>query len=103
MLFRSDVLMLAADGAYGDKGIVQIAPKLGLSDEQISRLLWLSEPEWCAAKTRLIETNRIMLGDGNTLHIVNWTKYQSEYDRQKPQRQSKSSKGKKKKKRGGAG
>lgn len=61
---------------------------MGLTDEQISKILWVGETEWTDAKARLVETERIRVDEFNIIHIVNWSKYQSEYDRQAPYRRS---------------
>ena len=81
-----DLLALAGSGAYGDEGIIQIAPGVGLTDQQFPAVLGISETEWAEARARLIATERIRVNKGNSLHITNWAKYQSEYSRQKSYR-----------------
>ena len=82
----ADVLALAGDSAYGDKGTIQLAPGVGLTDAQIIDVLKLKPGEWEGAKPRLEETDRITVNGGNCIQIVNWERYQSEYERQKPYR-----------------
>ncbi len=81
-----DLLALAADSAYGDDGMIQLAPGVGLTDVQIEDVLKLTHDEWATAKPRLVVTDRIKVGEGNCLQIVNWKRYQSEYSRQKQYR-----------------
>lgn len=81
-----DLLALAADSAYGDEGMIQLAPGVGLTDVQIEDILQLTKEEWGAAKPRLVVTDRIKVVDGNCIQIVNWKRYQSEYSRQKQYR-----------------
>jgi len=85
-----DLLALAADSAYGDEGMIQLAPGVGLTDVQIEDILQLTKEEWGAAKPRLVVTDRIKVDDGNCIQIVNWKRYQSEYSRQKPYRDKRS-------------
>ena len=82
----ADLLALAADSAYGDAGTIQLAPGVGLTDAQIIQVLHLTPDEWERTKPRLQETDRISVNGGNCIQIVNWAKYQSEYERQKPYR-----------------
>ncbi len=81
-----DLLALAADSAYGDEGMIQLAPGVGLTDVQIEDILKLTKEEWSRAKPRLVVTDRIKVAEGNCLQIVNWKRYQSEYARQKQYR-----------------
>ena len=82
----ADVLALAGDSAYGDKGTIQLAPGVGLTDAQIVEVLKLQPGEWERSKPRLQVTDRITVNGGNSIQIVNWARYQSEYERQKPYR-----------------
>lgn len=83
-----DLLALVGAGQYGDGGELKITNGMGLMDEQISSVLRTDLEAWKRAKKRLIETHRIELGPANIIRIVNWKKYQSEYQRQKPYRHS---------------
>ena len=82
-----DLLTLAGDSAYGDEGIIRLAPGCGLTDEQICVILNIDNDLWQRAKQRLIETERITVTDHNEIIILNWLKYQSEYMRQKKYRE----------------
>lgn len=84
----TDILTLAGDSAYGDGGTIQLAPGVGLTDSQIIDVLHLDPGEWERVKPRLQETDRIKVNGGNCIQIVNWARYQSEYERQKPYRKS---------------
>ena len=79
----ADILALAGDGHYGDSGIIQLSNGIAYTDGQIAGILRISEELWGRSKNRLIDTNRIEITPNNAISIVNWFKYQSEYDRQK--------------------
>lgn len=81
-----DILTLAADSAYGDEGVISLAPGCGLNDEQIASMLNVPLEIWAKIKRRLIKTGRITVNGPNEIKVINWKKYQSEYARQKPYR-----------------
>ena len=107
-----DLLVLAGSGKYGDSGEIKITEQIGYSDLQLAELLQVSRQKWAVIKKRLIETDRIIIknlnGDrgvmsknlnaargvipknSNIICIKNWSKYQSEYERTKPFRVTKS-------------
>ena len=85
----ADILALAGDGHYGDSGIIQLSNGIAYTDNQIARILRISEELWGRSKKRLIETNRIQVTSNGVISIVNWSKYQSEYERQKAYRTAK--------------
>lgn len=76
-----DLLTLAGDSAYGDVGEIKLADKLGLTDKQLCQLLNITDDLLQKAKKRLIETERIKIDNDNVIIIINWQKYQSEYQR----------------------
>jgi len=78
-----DLLTLAGSGGFGYDGEIKISEGIGLMDEQICRMFHVDMDTWQAAKARLVETDRIKIGSGNTIAVVNWKKYQSEYQRQR--------------------
>lgn len=82
-----DLLALAATGEYGDSGIIALKNGVGMTDLQIQKMLSISKNQWQKAKKRLIFTERIAVNDANIIQILNWKKYQSEYERQKPYRE----------------
>ena len=81
-----DILALAGDSAFGDTGKIQLGEGVGFTDEQIAGVLKVKFSEWVDAKQRLVETERIRIHAGNIIEIVNWGKYQSDYQRQMPYR-----------------
>ena len=81
-----DLLALATSGQYGDIGEIKLQNGVGLSDTQICEILAVKPALWRKAKQRLLETDRIEISPRGAISIVNWRKYQSEYDRQKPYR-----------------
>jgi len=82
-----DLLALASDGYYGAEGIIKLADGGGLTDKQIARILSLSAEQWATAKDFFTSENMILVEPDNTITIVNWRKYQSEFERQKPYRE----------------
>jgi DnaD/phage-associated family protein len=82
-----DLLVLAGSGKYGDSGEIKITDQVGFLDQQLADLLQISVQKWVACKKKLIETDRVEVGNENVIVIKNWSKYQSEYRRQKPYRQ----------------
>jgi len=82
-----DILTLAADSAYGDEGVISLAPGCGLTDKQIHSMLNITPEMWTKIKKRLIKTDRIIVNGTNEMRVINWKKYQSEYSRQRPYRQ----------------
>ena len=84
-----DLLALVGTGKYGDTGELQLAPDVGFTDEQISGILKIPILLWSTTKELLVKTERISINNNNSLHILKWDKYQSEYARQKPYRAQK--------------
>lgn len=85
----ADLLALAGSGKYGDTGRISLQNDVGLSDSQFEKLLKITKYQWQKAKKRLILTERITVNSANVVTIINWEKYQSEYERQKPYRHQK--------------
>ena len=82
-----DILTLAGSGQYGDTGEIKLTNGVGFTDRQISEILHIKTTSWRRAKQRFIETERIKISPKGAIQISNWSKYQSEYRRQKPYRQ----------------
>lgn len=82
-----DLLTLAGAGRYGDSGEIKVSNQIGLTDRQISEILHISLRLWKRAKLRFCQTDRIEVSKTGAILIRNWSKYQSEYDRQKPYRE----------------
>ena len=82
-----DLLVLAGSGKYGDSGEIKITDQVGFLDEQLADLLQISRQKWATIKKKLMETDRVIIKNGNIIGIKNWSKYQSEYDRQRVYRQ----------------
>ena len=83
-----DILTLAGDSAFGDDGVISVAPGCGYTDEQIARILGVSLQVWKKNKEILKKTERISNNKTGEIIITNWKTYQSEYARQKEYRQS---------------
>ncbi len=82
-----DLLALSGTGQYGDTGEIKLANGVGYTDEQIAQILHIKPSLWRKAKLRLVETERIKVSPKGAISITNWSKYQSEYERQKPYRE----------------
>lgn len=82
-----DLLVLAGSGKYGDSGEIKITDRLGYFDKQLANLLQISVQKWVTCKRKLIQTDRVCIKNNNIIAIINWSKYQSEYERQRVQRQ----------------
>ena len=84
-----DLLTLSGTGEYGDTGEIKLANGVGYTDEQIAQILCIKKSLWRKAKLRLVETERIKITPRGAISIINWSKYQSEYERQKSYRERK--------------
>jgi hypothetical protein len=82
-----DLLVLAGGGRYGDSGEIKLANGIGFTDKQIAEILKMKASLWRRAKQRFIDTERIKISPKGAIQISNWSKYQSEYRRQKPYKQ----------------
>ncbi|MDD4985167.1 MAG: phage replisome organizer N-terminal domain-containing protein [Dehalococcoidales bacterium] len=82
----ADLLALAGSGLYGDTGEIKIQNGIGLTDYQFQKVLNVSRSQWSNAKNVLLNSGRIKVNDENVIHIINWQKYQSEYERTKKSR-----------------
>ena len=85
-----DLLVLAGGGHYGDTGEIKLTNGVGYTDEQIAQILCIKKSLWRNAKLRLVETERIKISPRGAISITNWSKYQSEYERQRKYRKPKS-------------
>jgi hypothetical protein len=84
-----DLLALAGGCNYGDIGEVKLSNGVGLTDSQIADILHISRKLWRKSKERFVQSNRVEITPKGAIKIVNWSKYQSEYQRQKPYRATK--------------
>jgi len=82
----ADLLALTAKGAYADTGEIKIMDQVGFSDANFARILGVSRRKWSVFKLKLQTSGRISVNKNNTLTVINWKRYQSEYIRQKPYR-----------------
>ncbi len=82
-----DLLTLAGSGQFGDIGEIKLANGVGYTDNQIAEILHITKALWRRSKERFIESQRIKIAPKGAITIINWSKYQSEYQRQKPYRQ----------------
>ena len=84
-----DILALAGSGKYADTGEVKLQNGVGLTQLQLQKLLSMSKFLIRNGLKRLQETGRISINSAGVITIINWTKYQSEYLRQRPYRNEK--------------
>lgn len=81
-----DLLALAGSGKYGDTGEIKLQNGVGFSTIQLKNLLKTSKFLLKKAVKRLQDNGRISVNGAGVITIINWKKYQSEYERQKPYR-----------------
>lgn len=85
--------LLALAGKTGDEGKIRLpGTTIGYTDLQLASILNIGVPEWVQSKDRLSNhpdsnENRISVTCENVIEILNWSRYQSEYSRQKGYRQ----------------
>ena len=75
------LLALAGNGKYGDSGEIKALDGVGFTDQQLTLMLKVNPKMWGIARKRLLSTDRIVVNNGNVITIINWNKYQSEYER----------------------
>ena len=75
------LLALAGNGNYGDSGEIKALDGVGFNNNQVAAMLKVSLNLWVATKNRLEKTGRVTISNDNIITIVNWKKYQSEYER----------------------
>lgn len=74
--------LLALAGDSIEPGKIEIAPGIPMTDEQISGILKVPLEIWHRAKNRLQhpDVDKIIINEG-IIHIKNWEKYQSDWER----------------------
>jgi hypothetical protein len=78
-------LLLAGDSPINGK--IAITENMGYTDEQLGALLKCDSKIITSAKQKMVKYDKISTAKNNVIEIVNWGKYQSEYQRQKPYRE----------------
>ena len=77
-------LLLAGDSSF--EGRICITETVGYTDEQLASMLKVDVQLLRTAKRKMVKFEKIAVHEGNVIEILNWKKYQSEYDRQRPYR-----------------
>ena len=74
--------LLALAGDSPEPGSVEIAPGIPMTDEQIAGILKAPIDIWLRTKNRLLaaDVDKIFINEG-IIHIKNWEKYQSDWER----------------------
>lgn len=85
-----DLLALANNSSFSDTGEVKFANGIGYTDEQLAGTMNIDVTLWIKAKKYLVKTERIIVSQHNEILVANWSKYQSEYKRQKRYRKTQS-------------
>jgi DnaD/phage-associated family protein len=80
------LLALTGSGRFSDKGEIKVSENIGFNDKQVANLIKIDVKIWQKVKQILIKTDRIIVDSNDIIKVINWTKYQSEYERQKPYR-----------------
>ena len=78
------LLALAGDSVVD--GFVCLSETLGYTNEQLADILGVEIMVLAAALSKMSATGKIAIDPKNKISILNWKKYQSEYDRQKSYR-----------------
>ncbi|MCJ7829291.1 MAG: DnaD domain protein [Dehalococcoidia bacterium] len=81
------LLCVAGNGQYGDDGVIKLVDGVGVPDIGLAKLLHISARQWAKLKSKLVSDERIRVDGNNIITILNWSKYQGEYQRQKPYRE----------------
>ena len=81
-----DLLAMAGSGRFGDKGEIKINETIGFSVTDFARLLNISVRQFQRIRSKLVAANRISCDKNGVITVLNWSKYQSEYDRQRQYR-----------------
>jgi len=76
---------LALAGDSVEPGTICAAPGVPWTDKQLAHVLKVSPAVLESAKTKMLNHEKITINEG-IIHISNWGKYQSEYDRTKKYR-----------------
>lgn len=84
-----DLLTLAGSGQFGDIGEIKLPNGIGYTDVQIAEILHISRSLWRKSKQQFLDSQRIEITPKGAISIVNWSKYQSDYQRQKRYRRPK--------------
>ena len=82
----ADLLALSGSSLHGDIGAIKLANGVGYTDNQMAEILHISRALWKRSKERFIESQRIEIAPKGAISIINWSKYQSDYQRQKQYR-----------------
>lgn len=82
------LLCMAGNSDFGDIGVLQSTPNRGISVHQIAFLMDISVKQTKRYLDIFVQLEMITIKADNIIIINNWTKYQSEYSRQKSYRSS---------------
>ncbi len=85
------LLLMAGDST--EEGLIFIRKDeegtlIGYSHSTMAEMLGVDEKEYEAAIEKMVHYEKISFNVNNVIKIVNWSRYQSEYQRQKPYRSS---------------
>ena len=84
------ILLMAGDSNEDGRVFLRKNAKgelIGFSEPTISELLGLDINEFKSAKEKMIKYDKILIDKNNVIQVINWKKYQSEYQRQRPYRE----------------
>lgn len=77
-----DLMAMAASGLYGDDGILKCQNGVGYPLNLLSKVLFVSQKRLSKSLKQLSSSGKIDIDSNGIITILNWKKYQSEYDRQ---------------------
>jgi len=79
------LLLLAGDSI--EPGKVCAAPGIPWTDEQLANILKIPLDVWLRAKEKMLRHDKVQQNDNGILHIVNWEKYQGDFEKQEYMRE----------------
>lgn len=73
------LLSIAGNGNYGDIGVIAHTHNLGISVNDIARILGISVRQWYRYRDRFVNEGMITVTDTNVIIINNYGKYQAKF------------------------
>jgi hypothetical protein len=83
-----DLLALAGSGRWGDAGVVKLTENHGYSYQDLSKIFGISVRKCKRIISSLVKSDRIAVDSHSIICITKWSKYQSEYERQRSYRKA---------------
>lgn len=78
------ILLVCGDGPFSP--YIAVTETMGYTDEQLADMIDMPLDVFLVCKKKMIKFEKIKVLNNNIIKIINWKKYQPEYDRQKEYR-----------------